>query len=132
LTSGYRQTGKAVPREGSTISVEPLKNDWLDKKLERNLWLLLAAVGFVLLIACANVAEPPAGKGVHQGREKLRCAQRSGLRAGRLLRSCSPKVWALAIPRRRDRHRPSVGADQAGARDPARIIRAGIGGSRMH
>jgi putative ABC transport system permease protein len=39
-----------------TIRVEPLKNDWLDRQLQRNLWLLLAAVGFVLLIACANVA----------------------------------------------------------------------------
>ena len=44
------------PKKHWTISVEPLRNDWMDKKLQRNLWMLLAAVGFVLLIACANLA----------------------------------------------------------------------------
>ncbi|HTW60903.1 MAG TPA: FtsX-like permease family protein [Terracidiphilus sp.] len=33
-----------------------IKDDWLDPALARNLWLLLAAVGFVLLIARSNIA----------------------------------------------------------------------------
>jgi len=45
-----------LSKEAWTVSVEPLKNTWMDKKLARNLWLLLAAVSFVLLIACANLA----------------------------------------------------------------------------
>jgi putative ABC transport system permease protein len=36
--------------------VSPLKNDFLDRDVIRALWLLLGAVAFVLLIACANVA----------------------------------------------------------------------------
>jgi predicted permease len=41
---------------GWGASVEPLKNDFLDRDTVRGLWLLMGAVGFVLLIACANVA----------------------------------------------------------------------------
>jgi putative ABC transport system permease protein len=36
--------------------VEPLKNDFMPKERILILWLLLGAVGFVLLIACVNVA----------------------------------------------------------------------------
>jgi predicted permease len=42
--------------KGWGVRVEPLKNDFLDRDLIRGLWLLMGAVAFVLLIACANVA----------------------------------------------------------------------------
>src|SRR5258708_20271320 len=42
--------------KGWGASVELLKNDFLGRDVIRALWLLLGAVSFVLLIACANVA----------------------------------------------------------------------------
>jgi putative ABC transport system permease protein len=38
------------------INVVPLRNYWFPKSTQSTLWALLGAVGFVLLIACANVA----------------------------------------------------------------------------
>ena len=39
-----------------TVSVEPLQLDFLPATTQRRLWLLQGAVGFLLLIACVNVA----------------------------------------------------------------------------
>ncbi len=54
---------------GYGASVEPLKDDFLPSDEIRNLWLMLGSVGFVLLIACANVANLLLAKGVGRRKE---------------------------------------------------------------
>lgn len=58
MDSVTRHIAEVYPKsnQGWGAMIEPLKNDFLDRDVIRGLWLLLGAVGFVLLIACANVA----------------------------------------------------------------------------
>jgi putative ABC transport system permease protein len=55
--------------KGWGASVEPLQNDFLPPERIRNLWLLLGGVGFVLLIACVNIANLLLAKGAARLRE---------------------------------------------------------------
>ena len=75
VAKDYPQSNK-----GWGASVEQLQNDFFPRETQLTLWLLLGAVGFVLLIACVNVANLLLAKGTTRLKE---VALRSSLGATR-------------------------------------------------
>src|SRR5438874_10015295 len=78
------------------VSVEPLHLDFLTDATRRNLWMLMGAVGLLLLITCVNVANLLLARGTSRQREvALRAAM--GASRGRLFAQFLTESLVLAV-----------------------------------
>ena len=92
-----RQLAREHPNSNAnlSVSVEPLHNNFLPDATIKNLWMLLGAVGFLLLIACVNVANLLLARGTTRQREvAIRAAL--GASRGQLFRQFLTESLLLA------------------------------------
>lgn len=97
MTSIAGELERRVPtsNKGWSVSVEPLQNNFLSAGARTSLWLLLAAVGFVVAIACVNVANLLLARGTVQEREMAIRAS-LGASRGRIIRQVITTSLVLA------------------------------------
>lgn len=89
---------KIYPRsnQGWGAVVEPFKNDFLSGDRQLTLWLLLGAVGFLLLIACLNITNLLLAKGITRLRE-IAVRSAMGAKPGRIFAQFLTESLVLAI-----------------------------------
>ncbi|HKV60595.1 MAG TPA: ABC transporter permease [Candidatus Acidoferrum sp.] len=98
MTVIAQRLAQAYPKtnEGLTVTVEPLQNDFLPRNTRTGLWLMMGTVGFVLLIACVNIANLLLAWGTARQKEiAIRAAQGAG--RGRIFRQFLIESLSLAI-----------------------------------
>ena len=93
-----KQLSQSYPKTNAdlTVSVEPLKDDFLPKGTRLGLWLMMGAVGFVLLIACVNIANLLLAWGTARQKEIAVRASQGATRA-RIFRQFLIESLALAL-----------------------------------
>jgi putative ABC transport system permease protein len=93
-----KHIAQAYPKSntGWSASVEPLQHNFLPRETRSALWLLLGAVGFVLLIACVNVANLTLARGSSRQRE-LAVRASIGASRGRIFTQLLSESLTLAI-----------------------------------
>ena len=85
-----------TPEASGRVSVEPFRNNFVRDSTKQGLWLLLGAVGFLLLIACANVANLLLARGSARQRE-LAVRTSMGATRGAIVRQLLVESLVVAL-----------------------------------